>query len=109
MSESASATFGTRREAELVVERLVQTLDLDRKAIQVAPEGQENTVGDRASGGDLKAADPGTEARTDAPVEGRIVVTVATTSPQDADAVQAVFKEFNGSQTTRAAAADEAR
>ena len=74
MSGPMTATFGTRREAELVVERLVQTFGLSREAILVAPYGEENTVGDRASGGDLEAADPTTEARADAPVEGRISV-----------------------------------
>ena len=41
MSGSMKATFGTRREAELVVEKLVQTLGLAREAILVAPDGEE--------------------------------------------------------------------
>ena len=96
MSGSMTATFGTRREAELVVERLVQTLGLAREAILVAPDGEENTVGDRVSGGDLEAADPTTETRADAPVEGRIAVTVNASETDDAQAIREAFTEFDG-------------
>lgn len=96
MSESMKATFGTRREAELVVEKLVQTLGLAREAILVAPDGEENTVGDRMSGGDLEAADPTTEARADAPVEGRIAVTINASETDDAQAIREAFAEFDG-------------
>lgn len=91
-----TATFGTRREAELVVERLVQTFGLAREAIEVAPDGVENTVGDQASGGDLETEGPTTETRHDAPIEGRIAVTIRTGEADDADAIRKAFKEFDG-------------
>lgn len=96
MSSEMTATFATRRDAELVVERLVQEYKVDRKAITVGPEGEKNTVGEETSGGDLPAAEPAVEAREDAPVEGRVVVKVAEDAVADAAAVRDAFKEFDG-------------
>ena len=96
MSSEMTATFATRRDAELVVERLVQEYKVDRKAITVGPEGDTNTVGVKASGGDLPAAEPAVEARSDAPVEGRVLVRVAAEAMADASAVREAFKEFDG-------------
>lgn len=104
MTAPITSTFATRRDAEMVVERLVQTHGVSRDAIRVAPDGQENTVGDRASGGDLEAADPSVEARSDAPVEGRIAVSVTPDSADDAEIFRAAFREFNGEAEPNASA-----
>jgi hypothetical protein len=96
MTTRLDATFGTRREAELVVERLVQEFGLDRKTIHVGPEGPENSAGDRRSGGDEKAAEPSVEPRTDAPLEGRILVSVEPGPDLDAEAVRSAFNEMGG-------------
>ena len=48
-------TFATRREAEMAVERLVQEHEIDRKAIQIAPEGAANSAGDETAGSDAEA------------------------------------------------------
>lgn len=96
MSSEMKATFATRREAELVVERLVQEYEVDRSAINVGPAGDKNTVGEKPSGGDLPAAEPAVEARDDAPVEGRVVITVAANAVADESAVRDAFKEFGG-------------
>lgn len=58
MTNLVVSTFAARRDAELVVERLVQTHGMEREAIQVAPEGEANTVGDRPSGGDVGGSSP---------------------------------------------------
>ena len=96
MSSELTATFTTRRDAELVIERLVQEYKIDRKAITVGPEGDHNTVGEEPSGGDLPAGEPAVEARTDAAVEGRVVVKVAAEAVSDTAAVREAFKEFDG-------------
>ena len=71
MTNLVASTFATRRDAELVVERLVQTHGMERDAIQVAPEGEANTVGDRPSGGDVEGDSPSVDSRSDVPVAGR--------------------------------------
>jgi hypothetical protein len=96
MSSELTATFTTRRDAELVIERLVQEYKVDRKAITVGPEGDLNTVGEETSGGDLPAGEPAVKARNDAPVEGRVVVKVAADAVSDPAAVREAFREFDG-------------
>lgn len=96
MNEKLTATFGTRREAELVVERLVQEFHLDRGAIRVAPEGAANSAGEAISGGDETAAAPSVEARDDAALEGRIEVEVTVADDAVIEAVRRAFEEFDG-------------
>jgi len=91
-----TATFETRRDAELVIERLVQEFKVDRKAITVGPEGDENSVGETPSGGDVESDGPSVEARDDAPVEGRIRVALDTGADVDVEAVRKAFQEFDG-------------
>lgn len=45
MGTSLNATFETRREAEMTVERLAQEQRLDRADICIAAAGDENTAG----------------------------------------------------------------
>ena len=99
MTSTMTATFETRREAELVIERLVQEYEVDRDDIQVGPVGEENSVGAATSGGDEKAAEPSAEARRDAPLEGRILVTVNLKERADADDVRRAFQEFGGERS----------
>lgn len=96
MSSDLQATFSTRREAELVIERLVQEFGVDRGAIRVGPKGDENAVGEETAGGDARSAVPSPEARTDAPLEGRVLVSVALDQGADSDAIRSAFEEFAG-------------
>jgi hypothetical protein len=96
MSSTLTASFTTRREAELVVERLVQEFGLDRKAIAVEADGDESTVGETTSGGDAPSAGPGVEGRDDAPLEGRVRVSVSPEAGGDIEAVRSAFVEFGG-------------
>mgnify|MGYP007060331114 CR=1 FL=1 len=68
--------FETRREAEMAVERLVQEHGIERSAIDVQPEGPENSAGDEAAGSDRPAGRPTSPARSDAALQGAIVVSV---------------------------------
>ena len=95
MNSKMTATFETRREAELVVERLVQEFKVDRSAIHVGPEGDANSAGEAPSGSDRKAASPSVEARDDAALEGRIEVQVDL-DDAEAGEVRKAFREFGG-------------
>jgi len=96
MASTLTATFETRREAELTIERLVQEFKVDRKAITVGPEGDRNSVGTSLAGGDENAGDPSEAARDDAPLEGRILISVDLGDRSDGDAVRSAFAEFGG-------------
>ncbi|WP_295165702.1 hypothetical protein [uncultured Brevundimonas sp.] len=94
MTNLVASTFATRRDAELVVERLVQTHVMERNAIQVAPEGEANTVGDRPSGGDVEGDSPSVDSRSDVPVAGRVKVVVSAETDDEEQAIRAAFAEF---------------
>ena len=93
MAQPLKATFTTRREAELAVEHLVQAHDIDRRAIRITPQGPENTAGGARSGSDQAAADPSTEARDDAVLEGPIVVAVSLESDDQVEDIRKVFQD----------------
>lgn len=94
MGTMLTATFGTRREAEMTVERLVQEFDLDRAAISISTEGDENSAGAARAGSDAAAGQPGQDDRDDAPLRGPIIVT-AEVDDADAEKVRAAFGEFD--------------
>lgn len=96
MTNPVTSTFATRRDAELVVERLVQTHGMERRAIQVAPEGEANTVGDKPSGGDIEGKSPSVDSRSDAPVAGRVKVAVFAKTDDEEKAIRAAFVELGG-------------
>lgn len=96
MSSTMKATFQTRREAELAIERLVQECGLDRKAVEVFAEGDENSAGEVSSGSDLEAGTPSPDDRDDAALAGRIIVSVQVASDDEALAVGSAFRELGG-------------
>jgi hypothetical protein len=65
------ATFDTREAAELAVEHLVQLRGISRPDLFIQSATTENTAGSASSGSD--ASHDG-EARTDAALEGEIVI-----------------------------------
>jgi hypothetical protein len=77
--DGLAAIYETRAQAELAVEHLVQELGVDRSAIFVEPVEEKNTSGVQISGGDAPSGEDGSRARSDAPLNGAIRVTVATT------------------------------
>ena len=95
MSVMLSATFDTRRNAEMTVERLVQQFDLDRAAVFITTEGDRNSVGEEQAGSDTEAGTPSAEDRDDAPLNGAIVVTVEVADEQTAEEVRDAFGEFD--------------
>jgi hypothetical protein len=94
MTVLLSATFDTRRDAEMTVERLVQQFDLDRAAVFITTEGDRNSVGEAPAGSDTEAGAPSAEDRGDAPLHGAIVVTVEVEDDQAAEDVRDAFGDF---------------
>lgn len=90
-----TATFDTRREAEMTVERLVQELGLDRAAIFLSTEGDDNTAGKIHAGSDNEAGKPSAAARADAALNGGIVVTVDVADEATANQVRDTYGEFD--------------
>lgn len=93
MPQRLKAIFETRRQAELAVEHLVQAHDVDRRRIEILPQGPENSAGEVPSGSDEAAADPSPEGRGDGALEGPIVVWVELDSAEQIEAARAVFEE----------------
>ena len=95
MSKTLKGRFETRREAEMTVERLVQEHDIDRAAILVAAEGDDNTAGVETAGADAKAGDPSEERRDDAALGCAILVVVDLEDDALIAKVLASFREFD--------------
>jgi hypothetical protein len=98
MSTSLSATFDTRREAEMTVERLVQQFSIERTDIFIAAEGPDNTAGVEEAGSDTEAGTPTPEDRDDAALEGRVMVSVDIEDDSLAADVRAAFQEFEAEE-----------
>lgn len=90
--------FDTRREAEMTVERLVQQFDIDRAKVVVAPDGEANSAGIEEAGSDAAAGAPSPDARDDAELNGKVVVTVEVADDATAEEVRAAFNEFDASE-----------
>lgn len=97
MSETLTAKFNSRRDAEMVVERLVQEHGVERTVIFVAPEGAENSAGGAPSGSDTEAGAPSPAGRGDAQLDGRVVVSVDIEDEALARRVRDAFGEFGAS------------
>lgn len=94
MATTLKASFETRREAEMAIERLVQEHGIERTDIFVAAAGDENTAGEEQAGADEKAGEPGPAARDDAPLHGAVSVSVDIEDDAKASKVREAFAEF---------------
>lgn len=90
-----TATFETRREADLVVEHLVQEHDFDRGDIVLESASDENSAGSEAGGADLAGFDDGNE--DDAALNGSVKVTITLENEDLVDDVEDVLHEFGAS------------
>lgn len=102
MGTTLNATFETRREAEMTVERLVQEHKIDRADIFIATAGDDNTVGVEQAGSDTQAGEPSPEARNDAPLNGAVTVSVDIEDETKAAIVREAFGEFEASDVSEA-------
>jgi hypothetical protein len=100
MTASAGATitasFSTRRQAELAIEQLVQEHEIDRSDIFVTPEGGENSVGSEEDGADAESGHPGVDPASDPALAGDLTVSVDLADEEDVSAVRAVLEEHGG-------------
>ncbi len=101
MSTTLTAKFDNRREAEMTVERLVQQLGIERTDVFITAEGTENTAGVEEAGSDVEADATGVEARDDAELNGRVVVSVDIEDNDLAEEVCLAFAEFEASDVAR--------
>lgn len=95
MATTLTATFDTRREAEMTVERLVQEHGIDPDAIAIATDGDENSVGTDRAGSDAESAAPSPPARDDAALNGGVTVSVECDDEAVAEKVKDAFVEFD--------------
>ncbi len=94
MGTTLKASFETRREAEMTIERLVQEFGIERTDIFVAAEGSENSAGEQKAGSDTEAGSPSPDDRDDASLKGRITVSVDIDDDDHAAEVRSAFAEF---------------
>lgn len=102
MGTTLTATFSTRREAEMTVEHLVQEHGIDRTDIFITTAGDENSAGDEQGGADINAGDPSPEMRTDAPLNGAVTVSVDLEDDAKVSAVREAFGEFEAADVSEA-------
>lgn len=95
MATTLTATFDTRREAEMTVERLVQEHGIERSDIFIATDSDENSAGTAEAGSDSEAGAPSPPTRDDAPLNGAVTVAVDLESDEAAEKVKDAFVEFN--------------
>lgn len=93
MPQKITGIFETRREAEMAIERFVQTHGLDRGAIEVMPAGPENSAGTELAGADAKREPLAPPPNDDAALNGAIRVSIDR-DEADMPLARAVYEEF---------------
>lgn len=93
MTNDISATFETRRAAELAVEHLVQEHGLARTDISVGAEGDANSSGTERSGADAAPAAQGSDSQPK--LKGAIKVSVRS-SEEQRSVIQTALQEAGG-------------
>ncbi len=91
-----TATFPTRRRADLAVEQLVQEHGIERTAIFVVPEGTENSVGSEADGADAESGHPDVDPTGDPALAGGLNVSIDLADESALEEVRAILKEHGG-------------
>ena len=91
-----SATFDTRREAELTIERMVQDYGIDRELVTVVAAEDENSAGVAPNGSDLPDARADTDTTDKTKLAGAIKVSVNVQDEEMVAKVREAFGEFEG-------------
>ena len=91
-----TATFSTRRQADLAIEQLVQEHGIDRSGIFVTPEGDDNSAGSDEDGADAESGHPDVDPAGDPALAGGLAVSVDLPDDGDVAAVRAVLEEHGG-------------
>lgn len=96
MNKSISASFETRRDAEMAIEHLVQEFGVERTDIFVSAQGDDNSAGTVIAGSDTESPAPSSDAREDGAHEGAIIVSVDVNDAAMRGTICDVFEEFDG-------------
>jgi hypothetical protein len=91
-----TATFSTRRQADLAIEQLVQELQIDRSDIFVTPAGDENSSGSEVDGADQESGHLGIESAGDPALTGGLSVSIDLADEEDLASVRAVLEDHGG-------------
>ena len=97
MGNTIKATFKTRRDAEMAVERLVQEHDIPRTDIFIEAASAENTAGTKVAGADRETGHPGEKADGAPALHGKIEVSVDVNAAGRDEIVRKAFGEFGAS------------
>ena len=92
MSTTLTGTFDSRDQADMVVERLVQEIGIERTDIFVTASGPDNSAGNRIGGADSETVDQGE--RDDVPLAGGIMVSIDLQDDAKIEVVTATLEEF---------------
>lgn len=102
MGTTLTATFETRREAEMTVERLVQEHGVERTDVFIVAAGDDNSAGEEQAGSDKNAGEPSAEPRGDAPLRGVVSVSVDIEDDAKVAKVREAFAEFHADAVSEA-------
>jgi hypothetical protein len=102
MGTTLNATFDTRRDAEMTVERLVQEHGIERTDIFIAAADEENTAGAVQAGSDREAGQPSPASRDDSPLNGAVSVSVDIEDEAKVAKVREAFGEFQADDVSEA-------
>ena len=95
MSDTITAEFRSRRDAEMAVEHIVQEHGLDRTAVTVGPASSENTAGTEAARADVEDGRLKSGTDGEPALHGKVKVSVQV-GDADADKVRASIRTFHG-------------
>jgi len=93
---TVTATFPTRRQADLAVEQLVQEHGIERTDIFVVPEGAENSVGSEADGADTESGHPDVDPAGDPALAGGLTVSIDLADEALMTEVRTILEEHGG-------------
>lgn len=99
MGDTITGRFKSRREAELVVEHLVQEHGVERADIFIEPESEANSVGEVEAGADAESGHPDFDKDSEPALEGAITVSIDINDDQ-AGVIRAAIEEAGGEVTS---------
>ena len=91
-----TATFSTRRQADVAVEQLVQEFGIERTDVFVVPEAGENSAGTRPDGADVESGHPDVDPAGDPALKGGLVVSIDLADDSALAKVRAALEEHGG-------------
>ncbi len=95
MSQTISAEFDTRRDAELAVEHIVQEHGVDRRAVSIISATDRNSAGTKVSGSDLQDGHEKAGATAHPALGGKLKVSVQV-EDSSAAKVLGAFSTYGG-------------